>query len=307
MIAVVLATRNGEATLPATLDSLCGQRHPGRPWKLIAVDNGSTDRTPGILAGYAARLPLAALREPRPGQNAARNRALDHLAGGPEELVVFTDDDVVADSNWLAELAAAAMRHRGCDLFGGRIEAQWPQEPPPWLVAGVPVSTAYASTDPGLAEGEIAAWQIYSPNMAVRAELFRAGHRFDAAIGPDGTETYAMGSETDFLIRMAMLGHRAVHCPSARVHHLVRPHQLTPRWLRARARRFGRGQYRLRRIGRESPPSLAEGVSAVHRIAARGACRALALGGDRAGRLARDWELHAAIGELSEWRALRRR
>jgi glycosyltransferase involved in cell wall biosynthesis len=54
-LSVVMAVFNGATALPATLDSILGQTE--RDFELIVVDDGSTDATPSILAGYATRDP----------------------------------------------------------------------------------------------------------------------------------------------------------------------------------------------------------------------------------------------------------
>jgi glycosyltransferase involved in cell wall biosynthesis len=52
-ISVVMGVYNGAATLAETLDSILGQTE--RDFECIVVDDGSTDATPAILAGYSAR------------------------------------------------------------------------------------------------------------------------------------------------------------------------------------------------------------------------------------------------------------
>jgi hypothetical protein len=80
--------------------------------------------------------------------------------------------------------------------------------------------------------------------MAIRASVFRAGHRFDEKFGPrEGP--YPMGSESEFNRRLFREGLRAWHVKRAIVEHIIRPFQMTPDWLFSRAVRFGRGQYRL--------------------------------------------------------------
>jgi glycosyltransferase involved in cell wall biosynthesis len=52
-VSVVLPVHNAEQTLAATLDSLLGQTFPD--FEIVAVDDGSSDRSPAILARYARR------------------------------------------------------------------------------------------------------------------------------------------------------------------------------------------------------------------------------------------------------------
>ena len=89
--------------------------------------------------------------------------------------------------------------------------------------------------------------QVFGPNMAIRSEIFEKGYRFDESIGPNGDPQYPMGSESELTRRLARAGFKAWHCPGAVVEHIIRPSQLTTRWMLQRAVRYGRGQYRLRR------------------------------------------------------------
>lgn len=54
-LSVVMAVFNGARELPSTLDSIAAQTF--REYELIAIDDGSTDETPSILASSAARDP----------------------------------------------------------------------------------------------------------------------------------------------------------------------------------------------------------------------------------------------------------
>src|SRR5690606_12581375 len=76
MLTVLLSSHNGGDDLKRMLDGLMGCRAPRGGWRLVAVDNASTDGTGEILRSYADRLPLTILYEPQPGKNRALNRAL---------------------------------------------------------------------------------------------------------------------------------------------------------------------------------------------------------------------------------------
>lgn len=90
LVTVVVPTYQREALLPATLDSLVALEYS--PVEIIVVDDGSTDGTPALLAGYAARHPnLRALRHDNVGQAASVNRGIAEASGA--YLIVVNSDD----------------------------------------------------------------------------------------------------------------------------------------------------------------------------------------------------------------------
>jgi glycosyltransferase involved in cell wall biosynthesis len=119
VITVIFSSHNGAETLPAMMESFCALRTDGLPYRIVAVDNASTDATARILQSYRRRLPLACLTEPRRGKNIALNRAVAEIEG---DIVVATDDDVLPRPDWLLTFKAAFDAHPEVDVLGGRIE-----------------------------------------------------------------------------------------------------------------------------------------------------------------------------------------
>jgi hypothetical protein len=242
-IKVVFATRNGARTLPAALAGHLSQRL--RPEQVVAVDNGSTDRTGEILHGASDNpgLRLTVLREGGRGKNRALNRALPLVSDA--DLVVFTDDDAVPEPDWLEQLAAAAQSAPRHAILGGTIKPGWMAPPPAWLFDWrVPLDVCFA-VNASIAEGPVAAKKIWGPNMAVRGGVLRQGHSFDVSVGPDGSPTYPMGSETEFTQRLERAGHHGWFARKAVVRHLVRPEQMEEHWVIGRAYRCGLGAARI--------------------------------------------------------------
>lgn len=93
---VVVCTRDRTEDLKRCLDSLLQSTATGG--EIVVVDNApSTDATARLVAGY----PVRYLREDRPGLNWARSRGAREAAG---EIVIFTDDDVVVDRDWVTAI-----------------------------------------------------------------------------------------------------------------------------------------------------------------------------------------------------------
>jgi glycosyltransferase involved in cell wall biosynthesis len=262
-VSVLISTRNQADMLAQTLGHFERLVPPRGGWELIVVNNGSDDRTAEILSAAGAHLPLTTLDEERPGKNRALNRAVARALGS---LFVFTDDDVVADPNWLVLLREASDRWPSHQIFAGPTIARFPEGTPEWLQNHQVCNFARFHFDTAT-ETELPLERLpYGCNFAVRGDVVRA-HRFREDIGPAGPQ-YVMGGETEFLRRIRAHGARALYVPEARVHHVVRPWQVEFPALYRRAFRLGRGTARTR------PPEKQGSIAGMARWNVLGVCEA---------------------------------
>ena len=253
MLTVLLATRNRGRMLREVLEAYRHLQEPSSGWKVVVVDNGSADETAGVLASFKNLLPLETISEPKSGKNQALNTGLKRVEG---DLTIFTDDDVFPSVDWLVRMRDAADAQPLFSIFGGSVVPRWEVIPPPWVQRfidsspppGTPYEVwtgpVYTLTDQSIQDGPVVPGLVYGPNMAIRSCVFQSGLSFDQAIGPRGS-SYPMGSETEILLRLSRMGHRAWYVKDAIVEHFVRKEQLQKSWVLRRAVRFGRGQYRL--------------------------------------------------------------
>lgn len=223
-ISVVMATHNGAATLPLTLEALKTVWVPRDSFEIIAVDNASRDGTWNLLESYARELPLTLLSEPRQGKCFALNRALEAVSG---ELIVFIDDDVLPDGGWLRAYVEGAARHPQADLFAGQVRHHWQKPPPRWLKRLAAEGRSYAGTPLRQPEGEVPAIFFKGLNFMVRRRVVEAV-RFSERPGVNysGTTTSGGGEDTAFVREALALGYRTCYLPEARVRHIVRPQQV---------------------------------------------------------------------------------
>ena len=237
-LSILFATRNRAPQLEETLEHYRALDTRGLQWELIVVDNGSSDGTFELLEKMSAHLPVVRLSVDGVGQNRARNEAMERLSG---DLVIFTDDDVLPARDCIRAYMEAAARWPEDAIFGANITPKFPPGTPEWMqVVDFEFSTtAFARYAPAEVEGPVKR-HPYGPSFAVRRSAME-GMRFNAQLGPQ-TGSYAMGGEGDFLRRLATRGYRYIYVPTARVHHVVRPEQVQPEWLFARANKKGRGQ-----------------------------------------------------------------
>jgi glycosyltransferase involved in cell wall biosynthesis len=118
-ITVLMPVRNAEAYLEEAARSLLAQTFGD--FELLAVDDGSTDRTPRLLAGLAAadaRVRVLGGRE-RLGFSGALNLGLDAARG---RLIARMDADDRARPDRLEAQRAYLDAHPDAGLCGGRVE-----------------------------------------------------------------------------------------------------------------------------------------------------------------------------------------
>lgn len=100
-VSIIVSTRDHPEYIARCLPSLLTLHYPS--YEIIVVDNApSTTATADFVQrSYSAESRIKYVRENRPGLSSARNCGMKVAMG---EILAFTDDDVVVDSYWLAEL-----------------------------------------------------------------------------------------------------------------------------------------------------------------------------------------------------------
>lgn len=111
-VSIIVPVYNAEKYLHKCLDSLVNQSL--REIEILAVDDGSTDRSPAILEEYERNYPgkVRVFHKENGGQATARNLAIRNASG---EYVGFVDADDYADVQMFEQLYNQAVRS-GADL-----------------------------------------------------------------------------------------------------------------------------------------------------------------------------------------------
>lgn len=112
LVSVIIPTYNSAAHIRQTVDAVLAQTHP--QVELIVVDDGSTDDTLALLAGYGDRLRVVV--QANQGVCKARNVGLAHARGA---FICFLDHDDV----WYPEMLALQLQAFGGDAGIGCVYA----------------------------------------------------------------------------------------------------------------------------------------------------------------------------------------
>ena len=197
-VSVVVCTRNGEATLKACLDSL--EKLVPPPLEVIVVDDGSTDSTADTArkAGPLVRL----VQQEGAGLSAARNRGAAEAKG---EIIAYTDDDCVADPQWLRWLMRAFDEPEVVAAGGPNIP------PPPRNVTEAAVARAPGAPSHVLFDDRRAE-HIPGCNLAVRKAAL-------TALGGFREHYTTAGDDVDFCWRLLDTGGEIRYVPAAMVWH----------------------------------------------------------------------------------------
>ncbi|HUF28157.1 MAG TPA: glycosyltransferase [Gemmatimonadaceae bacterium] len=240
LVSVVVCTSNRAAVLRRALEHLRRLAIPPElAWELLIVDNNGADDTEHVVANVAAALPVRMVREPRPGLSHARNRAIDEAGG---DYVIWIDDDVLVEPQWLAAYVDAFGRWPDAALFGGPIAPQFDARPPRWARHVLPrAGGVFGLLDlgPNPVELEIEGLRIpFGGNFAMRVSELRQ-HRFDPRLGRRPSDNSGVGEEIEVMEAVLGSGASGWWVPAARVRHCLSRDVLTIRSLRRRLHGYG--------------------------------------------------------------------
>ncbi len=225
-----MCTWNRAWLLEQTLDHFTKLQIPQEvDWELIVVDNNSTDSTRAVVEQFSTLIPIRYIFEETSGKTHAVNTAINAVTG---DYVIWTDDDVIPDPEWLQAYVSAFKERPSAGIFGGPIVPHFANGRPEWLTnCWTVVCGAYGLFDLGQTPRRLvhnsAPW---GANYVVRSDVQRQ-FRYNARFGMMGKKRIG-GYETEMLSRALLAGVEGWWVPNARVGHFIRDDQLSIAFLR---------------------------------------------------------------------------
>lgn len=197
-MSVIVCTYKGSATLVECLDSLTALDYPDR--EILIVNDGSDLRVSELAASYGEIREIAI---PHSGLSAARNVGAREASG---DIFVYTDDDCIAEPDWLRWIAH---EFEGGDTIGC---AGGPNIPPPPATAKAALIAAAPGGPTHVLLTDTRAEHLPGCNFAVRREAFEAVGGFNPVFR-------TAGDDVDFCWRVMEAGYELAFHPAAFVWH----------------------------------------------------------------------------------------
>jgi len=223
-LTVAICTYNRAKLLQQTLAGIARQTFPADQFEVLVIDNNSTDRTAQVVAEFAGARPAPRyVVETQQGLDHARNRALAEARG---EIVVFADDDILMEPDWLTQLEAPFAADSGGRIgaVGGEVIPVFPDGLPPW------VAEWHSPLNFRPDAGPLPASQSpMGANMAFPAQIFKKLGLFHTALDRTGKNLFG-GGDTDMIRRVRATGFEVWFAPAAVVRHQLPASRTTFRY-----------------------------------------------------------------------------
>ena len=184
MISVIICVYNGADRVGVAVESLRQLNYPS--YEVIVVDDGSTDGTREVLAGFPF---IRVIDGPHAGLSAARNAGAAAAVG---EILSYTDDDCAVDQDYLFWLAKAYAEN-GWDACGGPNIPPTPEGEDEAVVASALGAPSHVML------GDSEAEHIPGCHLSVRKQAFES-------IGGFREQYRTAGDDVDFCWRLSSAG-----------------------------------------------------------------------------------------------------
>lgn len=212
--AVIIPTYNGAPLLRSCLNALFEYPPVECDWKVIVVDDASTDDTSEVLDGYGSDVSVVMLRQNSGFATACNEGA---LAADGCELMLFLNNDTIPTAGWLDALVAHLAHAPDAAAVGAKLlypdgsvqhagvtigQDGWPRH----LYAGLPAEHPAVNRTRRVAA-------VTAACMLVRRDDFERAGGFDPAFH-NGFE------DVDLCLRLLDGGREVWYCPDSVVYHL---------------------------------------------------------------------------------------
>lgn len=224
-IVVAICTYNRALLLRQTLQKITELHRPVHAeWVVMVINNRCTDDTDAVVSEFSGRLPISYHHEEKQGLSNARNCAIEQTLRIAGDYIIWTDDDVLPDPDWLVAYEAQFQASPDAAIFGGPVDPWCEVDPPQWFSANYDlVKVAYAVIDPELKQdtGPISPTKHpHGANFALRMREL-SQYRFDPRLGVNGNKIRLGGEETALMELMQEQGAQGIWIRKARVRHFL--------------------------------------------------------------------------------------
>jgi len=231
---IIIPTYNSVDQLARALQSIVDGNFSAQLYEIIVVDNGSSDNTKDFVDTFIklnAAHKIRYIYEDVPGLLSGRHRGAKESFS---DILVFVDQDICADENWLSSIVETFNRFPDVHLVGGKCLPKYEKEPPKWLdyfwihtSDGGRYLEFLSLCDFGDEEKEVNHQGVWGLNYSIRKKtLYECG-----GFNPDSFPLfyqYLQGDgESGLSIKMAEKGYKAYYNPKALVFHEVPIERMT--------------------------------------------------------------------------------
>ena len=171
---IVIPTYQRRDVVRASVEALARIDYPGNR-ELIVVVDGSTDGTVDALSRIDCSFPFRIIEQRNSGAASARNRG---AAEASHEIILFLDDDMIADSALLDEHARCY--RAGTDAVVGDTVLD-PESPPGFLSESI-----RAWIDASRIGAPLTAFDVWAGQLSVRRSVFEELGGFDESFTSNG-------------------------------------------------------------------------------------------------------------------------
>jgi len=226
---VIICTHNRGRLLRDSIRSVQQQDFPPHCYEIVIVDNNSKDNTRSIVEEMAPASPVKMkyVFEENQGLSLARNAGINNAEG---DVIVFTDDDIDTEKDWLRELVTV-FNDPGVSCAGGPIRPVWPFPKPDWLTERWQGHFTISEFRKARETGEFN-WPDYpwGANIAFRKDVFQSIGMFPTNLGRVG-KCLLSNEEIELCRKIEASGKRIAFAHKAVIHHKIHPERIRRLWL----------------------------------------------------------------------------
>lgn len=209
MISVLIATVNRPSSIARCVKSIIQGRHSAV--EIIIVDQSESFETQKALSAIKTDR-LLYMRTTTRGKAGALNAGLFRAKG---DIIAFTDDDCIADKNWLRIINTMFSKNRevagyfgSTHPFGKRAGKMCP--------ATILNDRRVTIVDPYTLHYKTLG---VGNNMAIRSSVLRRVGGFERWLGPGAHPDISGGEDSEMIYRILKHGYSLVHEPSMTIYH----------------------------------------------------------------------------------------